>query len=236
MCGEANVEGWNRVKKLFAAKGAAIEDNEEVVWPWLRGQLKQHVHASTPSRPVRVLDFGCGAGQLAHKLGMDGFEVVGLDPASDMISEASKQRTPGVVFRIGTEDDLLSEGSFGAVVSSMVFPFIEDVGRCFDLLSARIVPGGVMSFAVFTTDFVAWLLSREVLFSQKDCCTEMELGGERFSVFARNARQYEEALVSRGFAKVDEDSLVYSGDVPPQNQPEQQAVPRFLVMTFRKSP
>lgn len=53
----------------------------------------------------RVLDLGCGNGQLAASLREQGYEVAGVDPSPDQIAEA-RVRVPGALFVQGVAENL----------------------------------------------------------------------------------------------------------------------------------
>jgi 2-polyprenyl-3-methyl-5-hydroxy-6-metoxy-1,4-benzoquinol methylase len=83
-------------------------------------------------RPARILDLGCGGGDLARALarrarrsGLD-VEVVGVDPDERAIRAASRRRTPGVSFRVGSSAELVAAGErFDVVVSNHVLHHLE---------------------------------------------------------------------------------------------------------------
>ena len=77
-------------------------------------------------RPVRVLDIGCGGGDVLRRIVQharsDGFDVIalGIDPDSHAIDVANKESTThGVTFRETTSDMLVREGKcFDVVISN----------------------------------------------------------------------------------------------------------------------
>jgi trans-aconitate 2-methyltransferase len=77
-------------------------------------------------RDSRILDLGCGTGELAHRLTLiapDG-RVVGLDASASMVEEA-RRRHPGVEFVNGAAQELSPElGTFDLVVSTAVLHWI----------------------------------------------------------------------------------------------------------------
>lgn len=82
----------------------------------------------------RVLDLGCGEGQVARFLtasqaGRGPDLVVGIDQARNQITAATS-RGGGPVYLVGDAPDLpLRDGSFDAVVACLVLEHLEDVGR-----------------------------------------------------------------------------------------------------------
>jgi SAM-dependent methyltransferase len=101
---------------------------------FLRGQL--------PPAPARLLEVGCGQGELTTALAVDGYDALGIDP-----------RAPaGDRFRRIRLDDLgVEDGPFDAVVAAHVFHHVRDLDHALDRVVALLRPGGV-----FAVDEVAW--------------------------------------------------------------------------------
>ena len=93
-----------------------------------RVTVAKELVASLVPEGARVLEIGCGTGQLATMLAAKGATVRGFDPSRGMIEEARERaRREGVeervrVEQIGVEElDRFPEGSFDVVVSTLVF-------------------------------------------------------------------------------------------------------------------
>ncbi|WP_457099585.1 methyltransferase domain-containing protein [Microbacterium sp. P5_E9] len=96
-----------------------------------RSRLRPHL--ASLGRPARVLDLGCGGGDLLVRLSRlatrDGLEVdwVGADPDRRAIAVAQERRVPGVSFRCTDAAALSREGErFDAVVSNHVLHHLAD--------------------------------------------------------------------------------------------------------------
>ncbi|MFJ5143608.1 methyltransferase domain-containing protein [Curtobacterium sp. NPDC088465] len=94
------------------------------------------VPALPPSGRARVLDLGCGGGDLARSLvrwaGSDGLslEVVGVDPDDRAIAAARRSTARGVTFRQASSTDLVAAGErFDVVVSNHVLHHLDDDAR-----------------------------------------------------------------------------------------------------------
>lgn len=102
-----------------------------------RAAWRTHVApALPPSGRGRVLDLGCGGGDLARALvrwgAADGFdiEVVGVDPDERAIAAARRSTPRGVTFRQQSSAELVAAGErFDVVVSNHVLHHLEDEER-----------------------------------------------------------------------------------------------------------
>jgi 2-polyprenyl-3-methyl-5-hydroxy-6-metoxy-1,4-benzoquinol methylase len=87
-------------------------------------------------RPARVLDVGCGGGDVARSVARRAaasgrrVEVVGIDPDERAIRAATRVSTPGVTFRAASSGDLVAAGErFDVVVSNHVLHHLDDAER-----------------------------------------------------------------------------------------------------------
>jgi ubiquinone/menaquinone biosynthesis C-methylase UbiE len=98
--------------------------------------------------PAKVLDFGCGTGNLAGYLTVCGYTVTACDISAKMIQRA-KETNPGapVEWIALPEDsrDLPFEGNrFDAVVSSSCFEYLTDLDATFSECRRVLKPGGYL--------------------------------------------------------------------------------------------
>ena len=103
---------------------------------------------------ARILDFGCGAGQLCQWLHERGFNVVGFDVAEKMIEVALKTSSKEIKFVSGDTAEISAYAPFDFIVSSMVFQFIPDPEATFSLFKKFLRPGGAFLFSVHHADYV----------------------------------------------------------------------------------
>jgi glycosyltransferase involved in cell wall biosynthesis/2-polyprenyl-3-methyl-5-hydroxy-6-metoxy-1,4-benzoquinol methylase len=110
------------------------------------------VQRTTPA-PAKILDFGCGAGNIAIALGAAGYEVLGLDGASGMVetarANAARLNLDKVRFQqVNAEEFDGRFGNFDAIVCSSVVEYIEDdLGLLKNFIGA-LRPGGCLIFSV----------------------------------------------------------------------------------------
>lgn len=48
----------------------------------------QFIKSSLPTRGLRILEVGCGSGELAARLGSDGYNVIAIDPNQEAVTSA----------------------------------------------------------------------------------------------------------------------------------------------------
>jgi 2-polyprenyl-3-methyl-5-hydroxy-6-metoxy-1,4-benzoquinol methylase len=102
-----------------------------------RAAWRTHVAPALPATGrARVLDLGCGGGDLARSLARwardDGFdvEVVGVDPDPRAVVAAERSVPAGVTFRTASSADLVAAGErFDVVVSNHVLHHLADDER-----------------------------------------------------------------------------------------------------------
>lgn len=86
-------------------------------------------------KPGRALDIGCGRGENAIMLAMNGFDVTGIDLAEIAISDAkakAAERHVNVNFVVGDVlrmDQLFKESEFDVVIDSFLFHTMTDEER-----------------------------------------------------------------------------------------------------------
>jgi SAM-dependent methyltransferase len=103
-----------------------------------------------PSPPARVLDVGCGQGELTTALAVAGYDVLGIDPLAPQ----------GDLFRrVRLEDLEDDEGGFDAVVAVRSLHPVRDLGHGLDRIAALLGPG-----APFVLEELGWDLIDEPTF------------------------------------------------------------------------
>jgi SAM-dependent methyltransferase len=95
--------------------------------------LIDFVLSQLPQPPARVLEVGCGEGDLAWALDAAGYDVVAVDP----------EAPEGRIFRRTTIEAFDEPGPFDAVVASRSLHHVEDLGGVLDKL-VRLTDGPVI--------------------------------------------------------------------------------------------
>jgi SAM-dependent methyltransferase len=96
---------------------------------------------------TRVLDVGCGEGQVARRLARPGAQVVGIDPTVAQLTVA-RERAGGPHYALATADALpLHDVAFDAALSCLVFEHLDPFEPAVAEIARVLVPGGL--FALF---------------------------------------------------------------------------------------
>src|SRR5918911_1466905 len=102
-------------------------------------------------RGSRVLDLGCGAGQLSRYLAEAGAaEVIGVDVSERMLDLArSEAHHPHVSYRQAPIEDLsFPADRFELVVSSLALHYLEDYRGLVRRIATWLAPGGLLVYSV----------------------------------------------------------------------------------------
>jgi SAM-dependent methyltransferase len=102
--------------------------------------------------PGRLLDVGCGSGDLAAVFGRHGFAVSGVEPSE---AAAGHARSRGVDVHHGTLHDApWADGTFDAVIFNHALEHIDDPVDAIARAASLLRPGGIVAIAV--PNFGSW--------------------------------------------------------------------------------
>jgi trans-aconitate methyltransferase len=103
------------------------------------GQAVLDLLAAQPGE--RILDLGCGSGQLTAAIAESGASVMGLDASPEMLTEA-RAHFPGIEFRLGDAADFTLETPVDAVFSNAVLHWVKNADGAARCISGALKPGG----------------------------------------------------------------------------------------------
>lgn len=78
-----------------------------------------------PKPGERILDLGCGSGQLTAKIAESGADVTGLDRSGEMVAEA-RRNFPSLPFGLGDAANFTVDVPFDAVFSNAALHWVKD--------------------------------------------------------------------------------------------------------------
>jgi SAM-dependent methyltransferase len=90
------------------------------------------VEAHLPPTPARVLEIGCGAGELARAVARRGYGIVAIDP----------QAPDGDIFEPVSLEEFAGRGPFDAVLANRALHHIPDLAGAVDRIVRLLRPGG----------------------------------------------------------------------------------------------
>ena len=94
-----------------------------------------------PKPGERILDLGCGTGQLTQKIADCGAEVVGFDSSPEMIGQA-RQNFPNIRFVLGNAAEMSFNQEFDAVFSNAALHWMMAADDVVRGITAALRPGG----------------------------------------------------------------------------------------------
>ena len=97
-----------------------------------------------PPPPARLLEVGCGSGELAWALADDGYDLVALDPNAP----------EGAIFRQTKLEEFIDERPFDAALASLALHHVDDLDVALNKLRSLLVPGAPLIVREFAWDLV----------------------------------------------------------------------------------
>jgi trans-aconitate methyltransferase len=94
-----------------------------------------------PQPGERILDLGCGTGDLAYEISVSGAYVTGMDYSAEMI-ERAKSKYPGLSFLAGDGENFETETPYDAVFSNAALHWMKDAAGVVRSVHGALKPGG----------------------------------------------------------------------------------------------
>ena len=113
------------------------EGGHSYVWQF-GGSL---VELLAPRAGERILDLGCGTGQLTAEIAAAGAEVVGLDSSPEMLGQA-RQNYPHLKFVLADATSFRLDQDFDAVFSNAALHWVKNAEAAVRSIASALRPGG----------------------------------------------------------------------------------------------
>ena len=94
-----------------------------------------------PKKGEKILDLGCGTGDLSEKMSKSGADVVGIDASAKMIEKA-RTKYPNITFQIVNAESFRRREKFDAVFSNAALHWIKQSEKVIKTIEQALKPGG----------------------------------------------------------------------------------------------
>jgi len=117
------------------------QSSHAFVWQFGRDLLTM----LTPKPGERILDVGCGTGQLTADIAKAGADVIGLDVSPQMI-KAARQNYPDLRFEVADIAATSYDSKFDAVFSNAALHWVKNQEGAIKAIARALKPGGRLVF------------------------------------------------------------------------------------------
>jgi SAM-dependent methyltransferase len=178
---------------LIAAERGAMSGSE--------AELQSFVSEQLPRSPARVLEVGCGAGELTKAIGRLDHRVIGIDPVAPA----------GPLFRRTSLEEFADPGPFDAVVASRSLHHVTDLAGALDKVASLLRAEGRLivnehAFDRLDERTARWYLEKRVLVaadaprSLQQCRAEWERDHADLHGYAAMRRELDRRFAELFFA------------------------------------
>lgn len=103
-----------------------------------------------PEPRMRILDLGCGTGELTSELfeGLECSSGLGIDRSAAMLAKAKSFAKPGLTFQQAEIPAFHAEEPFDLVFSNAVFQWLPDHDVLFEKVGKLVAPGGQLAVQI----------------------------------------------------------------------------------------
>ncbi len=119
---------WN--PELYKNKHAFVFDYGESL-----------IELLNPQKEERILDLGCGTGELTAKIGQSCPNIIGMDKSVEMIHQA-KLDFKGVHYKVGDASDFYFEEKFNAIFSNATLHWVKNYQAAIKCMYNNLLEGG----------------------------------------------------------------------------------------------
>jgi SAM-dependent methyltransferase len=198
----------------------------------------------------RILDVGCGEGQVARRLAGAGASVTGVDPTAAQVTVARERGGGPTYARAGADALPFADGAFDAVVICLALEHVDDFERALTEAARVLALGGTFLLLVghplLQAPGSGWIDDRDWderywrigTYLQEGAVVDEVAPGVAFEFIHRPVARYVNAMAAAGLP-------VQHMDEPPPptaliaalwGYPEAEAIPRLLVLRATRRP
>ncbi len=171
--------------------------------------------AMVEARPaMRVIDLGCGTGELTRHLHetLEASETLGIDSSPEMLARSSGWRIPGLEFELCDIAAFRADHTFDLVFSNAALQWIPDHPKLFTSLAAMVADGGQLAVQIpgnhrHPSHTAALAAAAYEPFSSA-------LGDFRLNWPVLETAEYAELLLAIGLDDSSAKEVVYSHELP----------------------
>src|SRR5690606_11462865 len=94
-----------------------------------------------PTKGEKILDIGCGTGDLTYEISKSGANVTGMDFSKDMIEQA-KNKYPDIHFLIGDAESFRTDTKYDAIFSNAALHWMKNAEKVVESINVALQSGG----------------------------------------------------------------------------------------------
>ncbi len=94
-----------------------------------------------PKKDERILDLGCGSGQLTFQINEFARETIGIDQSAEMISDA-KSKFPSIEFQVGDASHFKFDKKFDSIFSNATLHWVKEHKNAIQCMYENLNPNG----------------------------------------------------------------------------------------------
>ncbi len=142
---------------------ALLRAEARVRTPWIIEQIHHFFPRSnlvSATRPIQILDIGCGAGFLSNALAGEGFSVSGIDLSESSLAVAKAKDQTGTVKYLKADAYELpfADSSLDVVTSTDFLEHVSEPRRVLQEVTRVLKPGGYFFYHTFNKNLLSRLL------------------------------------------------------------------------------
>ena len=174
-----------------------ILDDQLEAGTYHRGYFFRDIVQNAVPKGSLILDYGCGSGRLARLVAEKGYQVIGLDPAVELIRKANEQDGSKLKLQFGLledEGESLPQATYNAIICSSAIEFVAEPGKVLRHLYRSLKTTGKLIISFSNPDSL-WKYYAKIRFGG----TYDHFSVQKTSV---NFREAKKLLLEAGFDKV----------------------------------